>query len=60
MALKPLVSLSMSFLRLSKFFIPISVLLVLGSIFLMLKPGPKLSIEFTGGTLVEPAARRKD
>ncbi|MEK7563607.1 MAG: protein translocase subunit SecF [Patescibacteria group bacterium] len=43
----------MSFLRLSKFFIPISVLLVLGSIFLMLKPGPKLSIEFTGGTLVE-------
>ena len=53
----------MSFLRLSRFFIPLSVLLVAGSIFLMLKPGPKFSIEFTGGTLVEirlPEGKTKD
>lgn len=53
----------MSFLRLSKIFVPVSLLLVAGSVFLMLKPGPKLSIEFTGGTLVElklPEGQTKD
>lgn len=43
----------MSFLRLSRYFVPLSLLLVAGSVFLMMQPGPKLSIEFTGGTLVE-------
>jgi preprotein translocase subunit SecF len=42
----------MSFLRLSRFFVPLSVVLVAVSIALMVKPGPRFSIEFTGGTLV--------
>ncbi|OGJ64520.1 protein-export membrane protein SecF [Candidatus Peribacteria bacterium RIFCSPHIGHO2_02_FULL_53_20] len=53
----------MSFLHLSKFFIPLSLLLVAGSIFLMIQPGPEFSIEFTGGTLVElklPEGETKD
>ncbi len=54
---------AMSFLRLSRFFVPLSVLLVALSIALMLKPGPRFSIEFTGGTLVEvnlPTGMTKD
>ncbi|TSC60115.1 MAG: preprotein translocase subunit SecF [Candidatus Peregrinibacteria bacterium Greene0416_62] len=53
----------MSFLRLSKVFIPLSLLLSAGSIFLMIQPGPKFGIEFTGGTLVEvqlPTGATKD
>ena len=43
----------MSFIRLSRFFLPISVLLVLTSIVLFIVPGPRVGIEFTGGTLME-------
>lgn len=53
----------MSFLRLSQFVIPLSLLLIAGSVFLMIQPGPKFSIEFTGGTLVEvklPEGTTKD
>ncbi len=42
-------------LRVAKFFVPLSVLLVLTSIVLVFYPGPKLSIEFSGGTLMELA-----
>jgi len=41
------------FLKLSKIFLPISILLVVASIVTLLYPGPRLSIEFTGGTLME-------
>ena len=53
----------MSFLKLSRFFVPLSVVLVVLSIALLVKPGPRLSIEFTGGTLLEldlPAGVTKD
>lgn len=43
----------MSFLRVSRFFLPISGILVLLSFILLIFPGPKLSIDFTGGTLIE-------
>jgi preprotein translocase subunit SecF len=43
----------MSFIRLSKFFLPLSGLLVLASVVLFFYPGPQISIEFTGGTLME-------
>ncbi len=43
----------MSFIRASKFFLPLSAALVVASLALMVYPGPKLSIEFTGGTLME-------
>jgi preprotein translocase subunit SecF len=43
----------MSFLRLSRIFVPLSALLVCASIALLVVPGLALSIEFTGGTLVE-------
>ncbi len=42
-----------SFTRASKFFIPLSVLLCIASLVLLFYPGPRLSIEFTGGTLME-------
>lgn len=43
----------MSFTRLSKIFLPISGLLVLASAVVFFVPGPQVSIEFTGGTLLE-------
>jgi preprotein translocase subunit SecF len=43
----------MSFLRLSRLFVPVSVVLVLTSLVLLVTPSPRLSIEFTGGTLME-------
>jgi len=43
----------MSFLRPAKFFLGLSAVLVLTSIVLLIVPGPKLSIDFTGGTLIE-------
>ncbi len=43
----------MPFLKLSKFFLVLSVILVAGSLVLLVYPGPRLSIEFTGGTLME-------
>lgn len=43
----------MSFLKLSKFFLGLSATLFCASIVLLIVPGPKLSIEFTGGTLME-------
>ena len=44
----------MSFIKISKIFLAISAVLVLASLFLLfIKPGPRFSIEFTGGTLME-------
>lgn len=43
----------MSLLRPAKFFLGLSLALVIASIALMVVPGPKLSIDFTGGTLME-------
>ncbi|MDD3897179.1 MAG: protein translocase subunit SecF [Candidatus Peribacteraceae bacterium] len=43
----------MSFMKLSKATLILSALLVLTSIILFIVPGPKLSIDFTGGTLME-------
>jgi len=43
----------MSFLRPAKFFLGLSAVLVLTSIVLIVTPGLKLSIDFTGGTLME-------
>lgn len=43
----------MSFTRLAGFFLPVSAILVVVSIIGCIWPGPKLSIEFTGGTLLE-------
>ncbi len=43
----------MSFIKLSRFFLPLSGLLVLASLAVFIYPGPHVSIEFTGGTLME-------
>jgi preprotein translocase subunit SecF len=43
----------MSFTRLAQFFLPVSAILVVASIVGFVWPGPVLSIEFTGGTLLE-------
>ncbi len=43
----------MSFLRAAKFLFPLSVLAIATSLVLFVVPGPRLSIEFTGGTLME-------
>jgi len=43
----------MSFVRASRFLLPLSGLLVLASLVLVFNPGPQVSIEFTGGTLME-------
>lgn len=43
----------MSLLKPAKFFLGLSCALVITSVVLMVVPGPKLSIDFTGGTLVE-------
>ena len=53
----------MSFLKPAKYFLTLSALLVITSIVLFVVPGPKLSIDFTGGTLVEvtlPEGKTKD
>jgi preprotein translocase subunit SecF len=42
----------MSFLKLSKFCLALSALAIIASVVLLINPGPKLSIEFTGGTLM--------
>lgn len=44
------------FLKLAKFFVPLSVLATIAGVVLMVYPGPKLSIDFTGGTLIEITA----
>lgn len=43
----------MSFLRIAKLLFPLSVIAVVGSVVMFFYPGPRLSIEFTGGTLME-------
>ena len=43
----------MSFTRLAGFFLPVSAVLVVASLVAFVWPGPVLSIEFTGGTLLE-------
>ncbi len=43
----------MSFRSLSKYFLALSALLVIVSVVLFVAPGPKYSIEFTGGTLMQ-------
>lgn len=45
----------MSFLKPAKFFLGLSLALVVSSAVLLFVPGPKLSIDFTGGTLMEIA-----
>lgn len=53
----------MSFIKLSRFFLPLSGLLVLASIVVFIYPGPNVSIEFTGGTLMEmgiPAGKTQE
>ncbi len=53
----------MSFTRLATFFLPISAIAVIASLVAMVWPGPVLSIEFTGGTLLEvqlPAGTTQD
>ena len=49
----------MSFLKLSKFFLTLSACAFVASLVLLIVPGPKLSIEFTGGTLMEIRASGK-
>lgn len=46
-------SMAFSFLKPAKLFVTLSTLLVLGSCVLFVYPGPKYSIEFTGGTMME-------
>lgn len=43
----------MFFLKFAKFFLGLSLALVVASVAVFIVPGPKLSIDFTGGTLVE-------
>ena len=43
----------MSLLSPAKYFLGLSAVLVAVSIVLLIVPGPKLSIDFTGGTLME-------
>lgn len=43
----------MIFTRLARFLLPLSAILMLASVVLLFKPGPQLSIEFTGGTQME-------
>lgn len=42
-----------SFLKAARILLPVSLLLVAASAVLLFTPGPRLSIEFTGGTLME-------
>lgn len=53
----------MNLLKPAKFFLGLSTALVVASIALLIVPGPKLSIDFTGGTLIEvgvPEGKTKD
>jgi len=53
----------MSFIKISKFFLTLSAILVIASLVLLFVPGPKLSMEFTGGTLMNvslPADKTKE
>lgn len=53
----------MSLIKTSKFFLTLSTILVLVSIVLLFVPGPKLSVEFAGGTLMNvtiPAGKTKE
>jgi preprotein translocase subunit SecF len=43
----------MTFRQFTKFSLSLSLLLVVASLIVFFKPGPKFSIEFTGGTLIE-------
>lgn len=43
----------MNFLRTANFFLTVSAVLVVASLVLLVYPGPNLSIDFTGGTLIE-------
>ncbi|MBT5468319.1 protein translocase subunit SecF, partial [Candidatus Peregrinibacteria bacterium] len=43
----------MSLLKPAKFFLGLSTALVVVSIALFIVPGPRLSIDFTGGTMME-------
>lgn len=43
----------MSFVTLSRFLLPLSAVAVIASVILFVNPGPQVSIEFTGGTLME-------
>ncbi len=43
----------MRYSTLSKIFLSLSGVLVVAAVFVLFNPGPKLSIEFTGGTLME-------
>lgn len=43
----------MSFIRASRFLLPLSALAVIASVVVFVTPGPEVSIEFTGGTLME-------
>lgn len=45
----------MSFLKLSRITLAVSVALVLASLVLLVVPGPQMSVEFTGGTMMELA-----
>ncbi|MFH1444261.1 MAG: protein translocase subunit SecF [Candidatus Peregrinibacteria bacterium] len=45
----------MSLIKLSKIFLVFSAIAVIGSIVLLVVPGPMLSMEFTGGTLINIA-----
>ncbi len=54
---------SFSFINTSKYLLAVSAVLVVASVVLFIEPGPKFSIEFTGGTLMElklPAEATKD
>jgi preprotein translocase subunit SecF len=53
----------MSLIRVSKFFLTLSTVLVIASVVLLFVPGPNLSMEFTGGTLMNitlPKGNTKD
>jgi preprotein translocase subunit SecF len=53
----------MTFVRASRFLLPLSILAIVASIVLFIKPGPQVSIEFTGGTLMEvglPAGKTEE
>lgn len=54
---------AMSLIKLSKVFLTLSTVAVIGSVVLFFVPGPMLSMEFTGGTLMNivlPAGKTKE